>query len=119
MQTRQTQRKTITLAGRYFTGLGAPIDATIMDLSPRGCRFAVSTPNLNRGSRVEVYLEGSGPHHATIKWIEKGEVGVTFDAALSDELFARFQNSHVPGLDEERAPEAFRPMPKSSSHRFC
>ncbi|MHA7820883.1 MAG: PilZ domain-containing protein [Erythrobacter sp.] len=119
MKTRQTQRKTITLAGRYFAGLGSPVKVLINDLSPRGCRFAVDAPQPIRGSRVQLYLERSGPHHATVKWVKHGEIGVTFDAVLNDDLFRQFQNSHVPAAGEDRAPEAFVETPKGTPSRFC
>lgn len=119
MQTRQTKRKTITLAGRYVPGPGGAVDVKVNDLSPRGCRFAVAAPQPGIGSRVQLYLEGSGPHFALVKWVRKGEVGVTFIAPLSDELFSKFQNTHVPALDVERTAEAFALSPKGAPTRFC
>ncbi len=119
MQTRQTNRKPITLAGRYFTGQGTPTDVTITDLSSGGCRFASRSPFLTRGARVQIYLEKSGPHHALVKWIEDGEIGVTFNTPLSEDDFATFQNSHVPAVAEDRRAGAFEDMPKSLPNRFC
>ena len=119
MQTRKTNRKTITLAGQYFAGLGAPVDVTITDLSPRGCRFATSSRNLARGTRLQIYLEGSGPHAAMLKWIENGEVGVTFVTPLTDELFRKFQNTHVPIPGANREAREYLATPRGAPNRFC
>lgn len=119
MKTRQTQRKTITLAGRYLGGSGRPVDVTINDLSQRGCRFAVDAPQPARGSQVQLFLEGSGPHHAMVKWVKDGEVGVTFIAQLDENLFRRFQNSHVPSLDDNRPRDGAVAPPKGAPNRFC
>ena len=119
MQTRQTQRKTITLAGRYFTGAGEPVDVLIRDLSTGGCRFDATGPKLMQHTRLQIFLEGSGPHYAMVKWAADGEVGITFVTPLSEELFARFQNSHVAVPGKDRASAAFDAMPKSAPRRFC
>ena len=121
MQTRQTQRKTITLAGRYFSGAGEPVDVLIRDLSIGGCRFDATGPHLVQNTRLQIFLEGSGPHYAMVKWAADGEVGITFITPLSEELFARFQNSHVALHDKERTRTSsdFDPMPQSLPRRFC
>ena len=44
---------------------------------------------------------------------------MTFNAPLSDELFGKFQNTHVPALDVERTAEAFAVNPKGAPTRYC
>lgn len=119
MQTRQKQRKTISLPGRYFTGLGAPVDAMLIDLSVGGCRFAVGNQTLVPGAQVQIYVGGSGPHRAIVKWTEAGEAGVTFTNPLPDEEFATFRNTHVKVLDPEEKPGDFEGIPDTAPQRFC
>lgn len=119
MRTRQNHRKTITLPGRYFTGLGSPVDVQLTDLSVGGCRFAIGNQKLSLGSPVQIYVGGAGPYRANIKWVENGEAGVTFASPLSDEEFANFRNSHVPDLDALRRSGDFDDMPDTPPQRFC
>lgn len=129
MRTRQTQRKTISLPGRYFTGRGSPVDVQLGDLSVGGCRFAIGSDPLPLGAPVQIFVEGAGPYRAIVKWVEGGEAGVTFTVPLTDEQFANFRNSHVPGFpapdsrvhdnssrDTLASAEA---MPKALPQRFC
>lgn len=119
MQTRNTQRKIISLPGRYFTGHGTAHDVMLADISPSGCRFHSDNRRLAVGGRVQIYVESWGPFHAIIKWLRDGEVGVRFTAPIEPANFARFQNSHIkvgsPGPDEN----AFDAVPVSPPARFC
>lgn len=119
MQTRKKPRKSLTVPGRYFTGLGSPVDVTLADLSEGGCRFATDNKKLALGSHLQVYVAGSGPHQAAVRWVEKGEVGVTFASPLETEQFEKFQGSHVPDLSDEALPGDFEPMPDALPQRFC
>ena len=119
MQTRKKPRKTITIPGRYFTGLGTPKDVTIADLSPGGCKFEADERGLVPGARIQLYVAKTGPHHAVVKWRSDGEVGVTFASPLSDEQFASFESSHVPDSALDIGEAAFDDMPASLPHRFC
>lgn len=119
MQTRQSQRKRINLPGRYFTGHGSPVAVNLHDLSVGGCRFASDSAKLVRGSRVQIFIAGSGPHHASIKWVEKGEVGVTFAKPLTLEQFEQFQAGHVPDLAQSIKVGEFEEMPGGLPQRFC
>lgn len=119
MQTRTTHRKTINLAARYFTGLGNPVDVVISDVSVGGCRFGIKSSNLMLGSRLQMFIESSGPHHATVKWTEGEEVGVTFANPLSEEHVAKFKSSHVPACEADRRAGIFDEMPKALPNRFC
>lgn len=119
MQTRQTQRKTLNLPGRYFTGSGVPVDVALTDISVGGCRFKSDSAKLALGTRLQIYIAGSGPHHATIKWVSKGEVGITFTHPLTDEKLDEFKSSHIPDLASNIAAGDFDPMPAGRPQRFC
>lgn len=107
------------MPGRYFTGRGSPVDVQLSDLSVGGCRFATGAQSLTLGSPVQIYVGGAGPFRANVKWVEKGEAGVTFAAPLSDEQFANFRNSHVPDFAELQRSNEFEDMPDSPPQRFC
>lgn len=119
MQTRKNPRKDITLPGRYFTGLGQPVDVILKDLSTGGCRFEHGSDKLRIGFRLQIYIAGSGPHHAMIRWVENGEVGLTFIQPLSEEEYDAFQPGHVPDVAEVTAPGEFEEMPEYTPRRFC
>ena len=119
MRTRQTSRKSITLPGRYFTGLGTPEDVILSDLSVGGCRFALGERDLKMGMPVQLYVANTGPHRATVKWVKDGETGVTFTAPLSDELFASFQASHIPDASNIPSIDDFDDMSSAKPQRFC
>lgn len=119
MQTRKIPRKTISIPGRYFTGRGAPADVIVRDLSTGGCRFDTDRPDLAPGTRMQLYLGKSGPHHAIVKWGGKGEVGVTFSVPLDEGLFEGFKSSHVPDLPENTRAGEFDDMPEHLPNRFC
>ena len=118
MRTRQKERKVVNLPGRYFTGLGQPVDVTLSDLSTGGCRFNAGNNKLTLGSRIQIFVGPSGPHYATIKWVRKGEVGLTFAEPIPDDHFQSFKSSHVP--DSQDIPgHQFGDMPSSLPQRFC
>lgn len=119
MRTRKTNRKTITLPGRYFTGLGTPVDVTLSDLSVGGCRFPKGDLKLIPGAPIQIYVGGSGPHRASIKWVADGDVGVTFTTPLDQELFENFQSSHVPDRQATGRPGDFDSVPDTLPQRFC
>ncbi len=119
MRTRQTKRKIIELPGRCYTGQGTPQDVILKDLSVGGCRFETQSVKLGLGSRLQIYIAGTGPHHASVTWVEKGEVGITFRTPLSEEKFEGFQSSHVPVYSQSSG-GAFDAMPEDqSTRRFC
>lgn len=119
MQTRKNPRKAITLPGRYFTGLGDPVDVQLTDLSTGGCSFAVGPGKLMLGSRLQIFVAGSGPHHASIKWLKDGEAGVCFAVPLDEEEFDKMQPSHIPDLTPEAMPGDFDEMKPGLPLRFC
>ncbi|QFT76638.1 PilZ domain-containing protein [Erythrobacter sp. THAF29] len=119
MRTRKTTRRSITLPGRFFTGLGTPEDVVLTDLSVGGCRFASGARKLPLGAPLQIYVAGSGPHRATVKWVEGGEVGVTFTSPLSEEQFENFRHSHVPDLAAQGTPGDFEDVPDELPQRFC
>lgn len=119
MQTRQTPRKTVSIPGRYFTGTGVPVDVTVREISVGGCRFESNSPHLTTGVRVQIEIAGTGPHHGTIKWVENGEIGVTFARKLADADLAAFQSSHIPAATPAAPQSAFRPMKAAKQNRFC
>lgn len=119
MRTRQKPRKALTVPGRFFTGLGEPVDVKLADLSEGGCRFSAGDRTLPIGSHVQIYIAGSGPHHASVTWSDKGEVGVTFAKPLESDQLRRFQNTHVPDLSVDSSQRDFEPMPDTPPRRFC
>ena len=54
-----------------------------------------------------------------IKWVDKGEVGVTFSTPLSESEFETFQGSHVPDLAAQGMPGDFEPLTDTRPQRFC
>ncbi|MCK0129496.1 PilZ domain-containing protein [Erythrobacter sp. F6033] len=119
MQTRQTSRKTVSLPGRYFTGLGSPVDVTLIDLSTGGCRFAPGPGKFTPGTPLQIFVGSSGPHRAKIKWSDGGDIGVTFVTPLSEEVIEQTLDGHVPDLSKDMTPGEFEPMGKSLPNRFC
>lgn len=119
MKTRQKPRKNINLPGRYFTGLGDPVDVLLADVSEGGCRFEAGPQRLVIGSPLQIFVAGSGPHRAAVRWIDNGEVGVTFASPLATELLQSFKASHVPDLSDDATPGDFASLPDSLPHRFC
>ena len=119
MRTRKKPRKSISVPGRYFTGLGDPVDVTLSDLSEGGCRFPIGNQRLNIGARLQIYVASTGPHRASVRWIDDGQVGVTFSTPLQTEQFEKFQVSHVPDLAEDTKPGDFDIVPDALPHRFC
>nr|WP_298931432.1 PilZ domain-containing protein [uncultured Erythrobacter sp.] len=119
MQTRQVPRKPINLPARYFTGRGSAVDVVLSDLSVGGCRFHAPGSKLMRGLQLQMYVGSSGPHRATVRWIEDGEIGVTFLNPFTDQMIEKFKFSHVPGKLEDVTPGDFDPVPKSLPNRFC
>ncbi|WP_432201345.1 PilZ domain-containing protein [Erythrobacter sp. W53] len=119
MKTRQKPRKAFTLPGRYFTGLGAPVDVMLTDLSEGGCRFVTGGRALPLGANLQIYVANSGPHLASVKWAAQGEVGVTFSSPLATEKFEQFQNSHVPDASWSEQIGEFDAMPEGPPRRFC
>lgn len=107
------------MPGRYFTGLGAPVDVKLTDLSEGGCRFATGGRMLPLGHNLQIYIGNSGPHLASVKWADRGEVGITFASPLDTEQFSRFQNSHVPDGTFDTQSAEFETMPESAPRRFC
>lgn len=119
MRTRKTSRKAINLPGRYSTGLGEPCDVLLRDLSPGGCRFVSSQHRLNLGSPIQIYVAGTGPHRAIVKWVSNGEVGLGFLAPLSDDQFNRFQSSHIPDPNDRNLSADFDDITDLKPQRFC
>ncbi|MBD2842943.1 PilZ domain-containing protein [Erythrobacter rubeus] len=119
MRTRQTSRKTITLPGRYFTGLGSQVDVTLTELSVGGCRFPASGKKLIPGAPLQIYIGASGPHRANIRWSENGEVGVTFATPLSEEQLGRLQDDQAAAASAPAPPGEGDDLPGAMPHRFC
>lgn len=119
MRTRKAPRKSIAVPGRYFTGLGDPVDVTLSDLSEGGCRFPIGNQRLNIGAPIQIYVASSGPHRATVRWIDQGQVGVTFAVPLETEQFEKFRISHVPDMTQDDTPGEFEVVPNALPQRFC
>ncbi|WP_299196272.1 PilZ domain-containing protein [uncultured Erythrobacter sp.] len=119
MRARKDQRKIISIPGRYFTGLGDPVDVELKNLSVRGCCMAAVSGKLPPGSRLQIHIGSSGPHHAHVKWARDNEVGVVFVKPLDPERFARFQSSHVPDSAQSTIAGDFEDMLSGRPQRFC
>jgi hypothetical protein len=119
MQTRQSPRRNIKVPGRYFTGVGDPIDVMIGDISEGGCRFVIDPRLVSLGSQLQVTIGGSGPHRAVVRWLEKGVAGVTFQRKLNPELIEQFQSSHIPDTADFPAPADFELFDYAPPQRFC
>ncbi len=119
MQTRKTPRKSLNVPGRYFTGLGDPVDVTLADLSEGGCRFAIGNQKLNIGAPMQIYVASTGPHRASVRWIDDGQVGVTFATPLETEQFEKFKGSHVPDMSDDGTPGEFEVVPDALPQRYC
>ena len=119
MKIRKTSRKTITLPGRYITGLGKPEDVLLTDLSVGGCRITYGDRKVILGAPIQIFIGNTGPHRATIKWIKGEELGVTFTQPLSEEQFTTFQNSHVPDRVTNTVSGEFDEMNGTAPQRFC
>ena len=118
MRTRQSERKTITLPGRYLTDYGMPADVLLTDVSAGGCRFKTDTSRLSVGTPLQIVIDGNGPHHATIKWVRQGEVGVTFNHRLAQDVLDQFRHSHV-GVAAGAAGDRFDETTGALPRRFC
>ena len=81
------------MPGRYLTGLGVPHDVILRDLSVGGCRFETGGRNFALGSPVQIFVAGTGPHRATVKWVADGEVGLSFTVELTQQQFDAFQST--------------------------
>ncbi|MEL6529405.1 MAG: PilZ domain-containing protein [Pseudomonadota bacterium] len=119
MRTRKSSRKSINVPGRYFTGLGDPVDVTLSDLSEGGCRFPIGNQKLNVGAPMQIYVASSGPHRASVRWIDDGQAGVTFASPLPTEQFEKFQVSHVPDSSDDAEPGEFEIVPNALPQRYC
>lgn len=119
MRTRKTSRKAINLPGRYFTGLGEPHDVLLRDLSTGGCRFEARQRRLVPGSPLQIYVAGTGPHRAIVKWVADDDVGLGFVTPLSDEQFGRFQTSHIPDSADVNTHADFDDISDVKPQRFC
>lgn len=115
MRTRQKTRKLLTVPGRYFTGRGSPVDVMLSDLSEGGCRFSAEDTKLAAGLHLQIFIAGTGPYQASIRWIDDGEVGVTFASPLEAAQFEQFQNSHVQAFSPDAAGSAQDQLPR----RLC
>ena len=111
MQTRKSNRQAISLPGQYISGFGTAGDVTLSDLSPGGCRFESDESQFAVGSALKIYVAGSGPYRATVKWVDAGMVGVTFATRLSEQQFDSLQNQSD-GAEHLSEKAAVRP------HRF-
>lgn len=119
MQTRQKPRKELNVPGRFFTGLGVRVDVTLSDISEGGCRFPVGSQKLTIGSPVQIYIAGSGPHRASIRWVENGEAGVTFVEPLDEDMIERLERGDLPAAIEESEPADIEETKDAPPRRFC
>lgn len=119
MRTRKSLRKNINLPGRYFTGAGEPQDIVLRDLSPGGCRFSTGLRRLTPGSPLQIYVAGTGPHRAIVKWVADGEAGLGFLVPLPEGQFGGFQSSHIPDPSDRNVNASFDDISQTKPQRFC
>ncbi len=109
MMTRQTNRKPLTLPGRYHLGKGRGAEVTLSNISRGGCRFVDEEGHLAAGTRIHVYIDEAGPFPAQVRWVREDHAGVTFATPLDKTQLAHFRNCHIalrPQNDSAGAPDA-------------
>lgn len=119
MKTRQISRKRITLPGRYSTVCGTPQDVDLRDLSCGGCRIEVGSKKLSAGQPLQIYVGGTGPHRAVVRWTKAGEVGLGFLRPLPKKLFETFQITHIPDSADANTSTQFDDISDLQPQRFC
>jgi hypothetical protein len=119
MRSRKKPRCQIDLAGRYFTGLGAPVDVVLSDVSEGGCRFPAGAERLVPGARLQLSIAGSRPLRATVRWVEDGEIGVIFARSLTPEQVEQLKTGSLTESSAAAQQVAFEPMPNLRPQRFC
>lgn len=119
MRTRKAIRKNINLPGRYSNGPGEPQDVILRDLSTGGCRFNSGLRRLTPGSPLQIYVAGTGPHRAIVKWVAGGDVGLGFTVPLAEDQFRRFQASHIPDAADMNTSVDFEDLSDVKPQRFC
>jgi len=122
MQARKKLRRNINVPGRYFTGIGAPVDIALRDISEGGCRFPLGSAQLARGAQLQIIIAGTGPLRGSVRWIEDGDVGVTFKVPLDSEVVEQLKSSHIHGTVAAAPSGEFAPMtatPDGLPRRFC
>lgn len=121
MQTRKSPRKDISCPGHFAVGVSQPVKAMIQDISAGGCRFPVGSSGsaLRAGAPVEIYIGATGPHRATVRWLEDGMAGVTFVNQLSSALVEHFRSGQPMPADIAEAPAHTPPPAHNPMRRFC
>lgn len=117
METRRDSRRQTSIQGRYYTGLGTPVDVMILDLSHGGCRFVVNDETLRVGTPLQLHIGSSGPYRASVRWANDGEVGVRFVLELEAEELAELQCGE--SLDPDDMSSQIQPPTSATPLRFC
>ncbi|MHA6317496.1 PilZ domain-containing protein [Altererythrobacter sp. CAU 1778] len=84
---REAERRTISAIGRYRSGRGIAREVELQNLSRTGCRFFERFGKLEPGKEISLRVGSLAPIIATVRWREKGYVGVSFDPPLHDAVW--------------------------------
>jgi len=119
METRQAPRRNVTLPGRYITGLGLPVDVTLIDISEGGCCFSSDEERLRIGTPLQMYIAGSGPHRGSVRWTHGNEVGIAFLIPLDEQTLDQIQSGEIDDRPQPVAPVALEQVTEAQPLRFC
>lgn len=84
---REKPRRILSAPGKIRTGRGVAHNVAIIDLSESGCRVVESGNGLNEGANVSIRVGRLDPIYATVRWVEKGHLGLEFQRPLYGPVF--------------------------------
>lgn len=84
---REKPRKILSAPGKIRTGRGIAHHVAIMDLSESGCRVAEAGTGVKEGANVSIRVGRLDPIYATVRWVEKGHLGLEFQQPLYGPVF--------------------------------
>lgn len=79
-------RETVVIQGTCRIGERPAEDVLVTDLSAGGCRLRGNSVGVTKTEAVELWVAGTGPIAAKLKWLKQGSVGLAFDTPLADEV---------------------------------
>ncbi len=87
MKERKHTRVELEATGCYRSPRGMAWEIHFADLSEGGCRLEDADGSLNIGEELSVYIAGTGPHIANVRWTEGGFAGLSFAQPLPKQVF--------------------------------
>lgn len=105
VNSRQADRLGVEAQGSFRRGPGLAQAASVVDLTPLGCRLIDIPHNLSRGEALTLRIGSVGPIPATVRWLKLGrEAGLEFDTPLTEVAFNILLGQHrLTPLDPYRA----------------